>query len=59
MRDTEALVKRSRSARAEKPEGQKDVHTRAAEERLRFALGTRVRIVREGQGGQIEIDFGR
>ena len=37
---------------------QKDVHTRAAEERLRFALGTRVRIIRKGKGGRIEIDFG-
>ena len=35
-----------------------DVHTRAAEDRLRFALGTKVRIVRRGQGGTIEIDFG-
>ena len=34
------------------------MHTRAAEERLRFALGTRVRIVRKGKGGRIEIDFG-
>jgi hypothetical protein len=33
------------------------VHTRAAEERLRLALGTRVRIVRKGTGGRIEVDF--
>jgi hypothetical protein len=33
------------------------VHTRAAEDRLRFALGTRTRIVRKGRGGRIEIDF--
>ena len=33
------------------------MHTRAAEDRLRFALGTRVRIVRKGKGGRIEIDF--
>ena len=31
-------------------EPQKDVHTRAAEEKLRFALGTRVRIVAQRQG---------
>jgi len=30
-----------------------DVHTRAAEERLRLALGTRVRIVRQGSRGKI------
>ena len=35
-----------------------DVHTRAAEDRLRLALGTRVRIVRKGPRGRIEIDFG-
>ena len=40
-----------------KPEAAKDVHTRAAEERMRFALGTRVRIARKGNGGRIEIDF--
>ena len=35
-----------------------DVHTRAAEDRLRFALGTKVRIIRRGQGGTIEVSFG-
>jgi ParB family chromosome partitioning protein len=34
-----------------------DVHTRAAEEKLRLKLGTRVRIVRRGTRGRIEIDF--
>jgi hypothetical protein len=34
-----------------------DVHTRAAEERLRLGLGTRVRIIRQGTRGRIEIDF--
>lgn len=58
VRETEALVKRTAAAPAEKGEGEKDVHTRAAEERLRFALGTRVRIARRGQGGRIEIAFG-
>jgi len=58
VRDTEALVKRMIEPAAPSPEPQKDVHTRAAEERLRFALGTRVRIARKGKGGRIEIDFG-
>jgi ParB family chromosome partitioning protein len=58
VRDTESLVKRTIAPPAETPEEQKDVHTRAAEERLRFALGTRVRIVRKGKGGRLEIDFG-
>ena len=62
MRDTEAFVKKlatpvaSRRAVAEPPKP--DVHTRAAEDRMRFALGTKVRIVRKREGGTIEIDFG-
>ena len=34
-----------------------DVHTRAAEEQLSIALGTRTRIVRRRRGGTIEIAF--
>ena len=62
VRDTEALVKKmaapasSRPAKSEPPPP--DVHTRAAEDRMRFALGTKVRIARKGQGGTIEIHFG-
>jgi hypothetical protein len=33
------------------------VHTRAAEDRLRVVLGTRVRIVRKKGRGRIEIEF--
>jgi ParB family chromosome partitioning protein len=58
VRETEALVKRTLEPSPQKAEPEKDVHTRAAEERLRFALGTRVRIERRGKGGRIEIDFG-
>jgi ParB family chromosome partitioning protein len=60
VRETETLVKRlarqpaARLALA-KPT---DVNTRAAEERLRLSLGTRVRIIRRGKGGKIEVDFG-
>ena len=57
VRETEMLVKRAVAPPPEKSEEPKDVHTRAAEERLRFALGTRVRIVRKGKGGRLEIDF--
>ena len=60
VRETESIVKRAgrdavlqRSAPAPA-----DVHTRAAEEKLRMTLGTRVRINRKGKGGRIEIDFG-
>jgi ParB family chromosome partitioning protein len=66
VRETEAFVKRlaadaeprSTRERAAKPEPQADVHTRAAEDRMRFALGTKVRISRKGPGGTIEIEFG-
>ena len=58
VRETEALVRKASEAPAEKPApAEKDVHTRAAEERLRFTLGTRVRIARKRKGGTIEIDF--
>ena len=61
VRETEALVKKladaTRPAAAPAAATPADVHTRAAEERLRLALGTRVRIVRKGKSGRIEIDF--
>src|SRR5947207_3685137 len=62
VRETESLVKKiaeegapPADVTAPKPV---DVHTRAAEDRLRLVLGTRVRIVRHGPRGRIEIDFG-
>ncbi len=59
VRETETLVKRlgqpAPAARA--AAAGNDVNTRAAEERLRLTLGTRVRIVRRGKGGKIEVDF--
>ena len=63
VRETEALVKREleggspegKPARAAAPAA--DVHTRAAEDKLKLQLGTRVRIKRKGKGGRIEIDF--
>ena len=61
VRETEEFVKRLAGravSAAPRAERETDVHTRAAEERLRFALGTRTRIVRRGKGGRIEIDFG-
>jgi ParB family chromosome partitioning protein len=58
VRETEVLVKKAATPPSKREEPHKDVHTRAAEERLRFALGTRTRIVRKGKGGRIEIDFG-
>jgi ParB family chromosome partitioning protein len=63
VRETETLVKRllaqkpATRARVRSSDESSDVHTRAAEDRLRFALGTKVRIVRRGQGGRLEVDF--
>jgi ParB family chromosome partitioning protein len=60
VRETESMIKKIAESGA--PQGSAepapaDVHTRAAEERLRLALGTMVRIVRKGTRGRIEIDF--
>jgi len=57
VRETEALVKKATAPAVEKPEKTADVHTRAAEDKLKMALGTRVRINRKGKGGRIEIEF--
>jgi ParB family chromosome partitioning protein len=62
VRDAEALVKKQ-LAPAAVPRGAAgtpagpDVHTQAAEDRIRFALGAKVRIVRRGHGGTIAIGF--
>ena len=62
VRETEALVKRmlapAKPAAPSAAAVSVDVHTRAAEERMRFALGAKVAIVRKGNGGTIEIAFG-
>jgi len=61
VRETESLVKKAVEAKAPPAEAPApppvDVHTRAAEERLKILFGTRVRIVRSGARGRIEIDF--
>jgi len=57
VRETEALVKKAAAPEEKKPEKKIDVHTRAAEDKLRMSLGTRVRINRKGKGGRIEIEF--
>lgn len=59
VRQAEALVRRLNEGPppAAAPPPTTDVHTKAAEEKLKFTLGTRVRIVRKGAGGRIEIDF--
>ena len=57
VRETEALVRRLNAPPAPPAAALKDVHTREAEDVMKLALGTRVRIVRKGKGGKVEIDF--
>ena len=61
VRETESLVRHIADSgeprKASATLDPVDVHTRAAEERLKLALGSRVRIVRHGPGGRIVIDF--
>src|SRR5215467_2653247 len=62
VRETESLVRKTVETEGRKPAEEPvkppvDVHTRAAEDRLKLLLGTKVRIVRQGQRGRIEIDF--
>jgi ParB family chromosome partitioning protein len=58
VRETESVAKRiGQPGGASQRSADPDVHTRAAQDKLKLALGTRVRIVRKGNGGRIEIDF--
>ena len=58
VRETESLVRRESSPPPPAPAPRAvDPNTRAAEEQLRLALGTRARIIRKGSAGRIEIDF--
>jgi ParB family chromosome partitioning protein len=66
VRETESLVRKTLETAQGAPEpgtGRAaaapvaDVHTRAAEDKLRLLFGTRVRIVRQGTKGRIEIEF--
>jgi ParB family chromosome partitioning protein len=58
VRETEALVKREMGPKPAAPEAPKpDPNTRAAEDALKRSLGTRVRIIRRGRRGRIEVDF--
>jgi ParB family chromosome partitioning protein len=59
VRETEQLVTHTLTAAQKPPKDKKvvDVHTRAAQDKLRMALGTKVDIVRRGKGGDIRIAF--
>ena len=58
VRETEAVVRHEMTPPVPPPPKRIDPNTRAAEDKLKVALGTtHVRIARKGQGGRIEIDF--
>jgi ParB family chromosome partitioning protein len=61
VRETEGVVKKAsldgRATSTVDSAKKKDVHTRAAEEQLRLALGTPVEIKRRGKRGVVEIAF--
>jgi ParB family chromosome partitioning protein len=59
VRATEALVRRLRAGAAQKKEQRpnQDPNLGALEDQLRMALGTKVRIQRNGAGGTVEISF--
>jgi ParB family chromosome partitioning protein len=56
VREVERRVALMRAPRARSAPS-RDANTRAAEERLRAVLGTRVEIARRGRGGQVRIAF--
>lgn len=58
VRETESLIRREVAPAVVPPPRKIDPNTRAAEEQLKLALGTRTRIIRRDGGGRIEIDFG-
>jgi ParB family chromosome partitioning protein len=58
VRETEALARKITNPPPPDPEPERpDANTRSAEDQMRLSLGTRVRIVRRGKSGRIEIDF--
>lgn len=57
VREVERRVAQMRAPKAGGGRPRKDPNTRAAEERLRAALGTRVEIARRGKGGVLRVAF--
>jgi ParB family chromosome partitioning protein len=57
VREVERRVALLRAPRPAPARSRRDANTRAAEERLRAALGARVEIARRGRGGQIRVLF--
>jgi ParB family chromosome partitioning protein len=57
VREVERQVAAVRASNHKRAAANKDANTRAAEERLRAVLGTRVEIVRRGKSGHLRIRF--
>jgi len=57
VREAERLASSKPGGAAKKAEPAADPNTQAAEERFMTALGTRVRIRRQGPGGTVEVSF--
>ena len=57
VREVERRVALVRAPRGKSGASRKDANTRAAEERLMAALGTRVELLRKGRGGTLRIAF--
>jgi ParB family chromosome partitioning protein len=57
VREVERRVALARAPRKSTATRGKDANTRAAEQRLRSALGSRVEVVRRGRGGALRISF--
>jgi ParB family chromosome partitioning protein len=57
VRQVERLARKYAAGVQPPSQRRSDVHTRAAEEQMRLALGTQVRIIRKGKGGNVRIDF--
>jgi ParB family chromosome partitioning protein len=57
VREAEAMARRELNPTIPPLPKRVDPNTRAAEAQLKVALGTRVRIIRKGPGGRIEVDF--
>lgn len=57
VREVERRVSLARAPRGGTGASRKDANTRAAEDRLKAALGTRVELLRKGRGGTLRIAF--
>jgi ParB family chromosome partitioning protein len=57
VREVERRVALARAPERRAAGSRKDANTRAAEQRLRAALGSRVDVTRKGRGGTVRISF--